>query len=679
MALGRHGRSLRVYEGTSLTRRVDPFDPRRSLVLDHAEVGSTANSYEILAKLATGGMAELFLARGIGSVGVARYVVLKRILREFATNKRFVQMFIDEARLVSQLQHPNIAQVHDVGKLGDSYFFTMEYVHGETVRSLLQHTRAKGREFSVAAVLAIGAGAAAGLEHAHERIGVDGRPLGIVHRDVTPSNIMVSFEGNVKVVDFGVAKAIDRNHDTKSGTVKGKTTYLSPEQCKGMELDRRSDLFSLGIVMWEMLTCERLYRRGSEFESMSAIVNDDPPPPSTIRKDLPPEIDKIIGKLLARDRDDRYATAAQVIEDIENAAVANKLRLSATTLARMLKETFGVRPEPWSILEVAAMTVTVTAADMDESQLKKLPGLELVIDDDVEDSDLAIPRAPVLPARPRNPSKPPLDESDGVMAVMEDQPTSRWTVLTPMPEIESAPIAAPPERRSSPPLPAPPEDAPTEIGGPMMLAPELDSGPVSPPQFDSSTVADEDHVAPLGMPRQKKLIIAALAGAGLLTIVAIAIAMSAKSGGSPAPLAIDAAVVARVMPDAAVAVDATAIAIDAAAVVVAVDAAPASRPPLAPTPPSSPRPPPVKPRFSKADLTKDYESAQYAKVVSTCAAGALGVEPSLCVMAACRVGNASKAKQWYAATPAKRHASLLQTCMSLGVALVGTGIQHTEP
>ena len=248
-----------------------------------AEVGSTANSYQILAKLAVGGMAEIFLARGASVAGVERYCVLKRILRERAGDAQFARMFLDEARLAAQLQHPNIASVYDIGMLGDSYFFTMEYVHGETIRSLVQRAHELRRPVPLACVLTIIAGAAAGLHHAHERKANDGRPLGIVHRDVSPSNLMVSYEGNVKVVDFGVAKAANRAVETNSGTVKGKISYLSPEQCRGTRVDRRGDLFSLGIVMWEMLTGTRLYRRTSDFENMTAIVHEPAPPPSSAR------------------------------------------------------------------------------------------------------------------------------------------------------------------------------------------------------------------------------------------------------------------------------------------------------------------------------------------------------------------------------------------------------------
>jgi serine/threonine-protein kinase len=196
------------------------FQVHYPAVLDaQPETGSTANRYEVLAKLATGGMAEIFLARTRSSAGVERYVVLKRVHKHRASDIKFVHMFLDEARLAAQLQHPNIAQVFDTGKLGDSYFFTMEYVHGQTVRELLHQAYDLRLPLPLTCTLTIIAGAAAALQHAHDRVGLDGTPLGIVHRDVSPSNLIVSYEGNVKIVDFGVAKAAHRFVETQSGTV----------------------------------------------------------------------------------------------------------------------------------------------------------------------------------------------------------------------------------------------------------------------------------------------------------------------------------------------------------------------------------------------------------------------------------------------------------------------------
>ncbi|HEY5926167.1 MAG TPA: serine/threonine-protein kinase [Kofleriaceae bacterium] len=309
-----------------------------------AQIGSSASSYQILAKLAKGGMAEIFLARAATGAGVARFVVLKRVLRERASDFQFLRMFLDEARLAAQLQHPNIAQVYDVGKLGDSYFFTMEYVHGVTVREL--GNKLGATPVPLACVLALAHGAAAGLHHAHERIGIDGQPLGIVHRDVSPSNLMISFEGHVKVVDFGVAKAASREHETQSGTVRGKISYLSPEQASGQDVDRRSDVFSLGIVMWELITGRRLFKRASDYASMAAIIEEPTPAPSTLRPEVPPDLDAVVLRALAKRPDDRFQTAQELVEAVELIAV-NTMALSNASLSRFIRELFGSRPEPW--------------------------------------------------------------------------------------------------------------------------------------------------------------------------------------------------------------------------------------------------------------------------------------------------------------------------------------------
>jgi serine/threonine protein kinase len=335
-----------------------------------SEIGSTANSYEILSKLATGGMAEIFLAHAANVVGIERYVVLKRVLREHAKDSHFVRMFLDEARLVAQLQHPNIAQVYDLGKLGDSYFFTMEYVHGATVRTLIGESQEQHKAIPIASVLTMIAGVAAGLHHAHERHDVAGRALEIVHRDITPSNLMVSYEGGVKIVDFGVAKAAHRTHQTKSGTVKGKISYLSPEQCRGAEIDRRSDLFSLGIVMWELLTLDRLYARSSDFEQMSAIVHEEPPAPSTVNSAVPHELDEVVVKLLAKDPARRFQTADELHTTLEEVAVRLGSALSTASLGRYVHELLGERPEPWLVpTDAATDVITLTAEPVDPELL----------------------------------------------------------------------------------------------------------------------------------------------------------------------------------------------------------------------------------------------------------------------------------------------------------------------
>ncbi len=337
------------------------------------EVGSTANRYEVLAKLASGGMAEIYLARTQSDAGVERYVVLKRVHKHRATDIKFVHMFLDEARLASLLQHPNIAQVFDTGKLGDSYFFTMEYVHGETVRELLHRSYELRRPIPVGCTLTIIAGAAAALQHAHDRVGHDGRPLGIVHRDVSPSNLIVSYEGNVKIVDFGVAKAAHRSVETQSGTVKGKMGYMAPEQCRGGDVDRRCDLFSLGIVMWELLVGERLFKRATDFESMEAVVNEPTPPPSSLRPDLPPALDAVVLKLLAKRPLDRYQSADEVLDALEEVATATGFGISVAAVRRYIRELFGTPHEPW--VELRRGTERSEAVTVTGAPINGLPGL----------------------------------------------------------------------------------------------------------------------------------------------------------------------------------------------------------------------------------------------------------------------------------------------------------------
>ncbi len=324
-------------------------------------IGTTATSYELISKLAEGGMAELFLARATGAGGMERHVVLKRIAREHATDTAYVQMFLDEARLAAQLHHPNIAQVYDVGRLGASYFFTMEYVHGVTVHALIARSVEHRQQLPIGAVLAVIAGTAAGLAHAHERTGPRGKSLGIIHRDISPSNLIVSHLGHVKVVDFGVAKAAGRP-ETRAGEIKGKVGYLSPEQCQLKKLDHRSDLYSLGVVGWEMLTAKRLWRRESRFATIAAIASEVAPPPSIYRDDLPAEVDQLIHKLLAPEPADRFQTAAEVFDAVEMVARSTHANTSPNSLATLLRELFGERTEPWRRQRQVSETMTVVSA-----------------------------------------------------------------------------------------------------------------------------------------------------------------------------------------------------------------------------------------------------------------------------------------------------------------------------
>lgn len=302
--------------------------------------GLRLGRYELIQRIAVGGMAEIYLARATGIEGFEKLVVLKRILPQFARNSEFVAMFLDEARLSATLQHPNIAQVHDIGQYGDSYFFTMEYIRGEDVRSILKAAIAARKRVPLANALTIITGAAAGLHAAHEKRAIDGTPLEIVHRDVSPSNVLVSYDGAVKLVDFGVAKAAQRQTETAAGTLKGKVSYMSPEQCRGKHIDRRSDVFALGILLYEMTLHRRLFRGDSEFEIMTKIVNEDVGPPSAIVSKYPAALEHILLRSLRRDPNERYSSAQEMQLELEEFARSHGLALSAIGLGAYMQEMF---------------------------------------------------------------------------------------------------------------------------------------------------------------------------------------------------------------------------------------------------------------------------------------------------------------------------------------------------
>ena len=214
----------------------------------------TYGNYRLLQKLAIGGMAELYLARRMRPAGQDRTVVLKRILPHLAEDSAFVSMFLDEARIAARLHHQNVIEILDLGAEGDSFFIAMEYIHGEDMRRVAKRAMESNRRLPAALACRVVASAARGLDYAHKRTDQTGRPLQIVHRDVSPQNLLVGFDGQVKVVDFGIAKAIDKATVTASGVIKGKHAYMSPEQAIGRSIDHRTDVFALGVVLYELLT-----------------------------------------------------------------------------------------------------------------------------------------------------------------------------------------------------------------------------------------------------------------------------------------------------------------------------------------------------------------------------------------------------------------------------------------
>ncbi|HEX5059061.1 MAG TPA: protein kinase [Kofleriaceae bacterium] len=319
-------------------------------------MASVLGRYHVLKHLTSGGMAEVLLGRSDGIEGFERHVVLKRIRAEHARDKRFISMFIDEARLAAGLHHQAIVQVFDIGETNGEYFFAMEYIHGEDLRRVLS-TAAKGRaHVPLAYACSIVSAVAAGLHYAHERRDSRGKPLDIVHRDVSPSNILIGYDGAVKIVDFGIAKAALRQAETVVGSLKGKTSYMSPEQCRGQSIDRRSDVYGLGVLLYELTTTSRLFKGDNDYLVMDAIVNGKFAMPQMRRPDLPNELSSIIMRALAVEPERRYQTADELRADLDNFASRYDLTTGPSQLASYMRKLFGEKPEPWLELSNADTT-----------------------------------------------------------------------------------------------------------------------------------------------------------------------------------------------------------------------------------------------------------------------------------------------------------------------------------
>ena len=270
--------------------------------------------YLLLKRLAVGGMAELYLAKDNVE---NRLVVIKRILPYLAQEAEFVRMFLDEARIAARLTHPNVVQIFDLGALDDSFFIAMEYIHGEDVRRVWKQSDRLGKPIPIPLICRIIIEACNGLDYAHKKTDPSGRPLNIVHRDISPQNILVTFEGGVKVVDFGIAKAADQATVTRSGVLKGKYSYMSPEQASGDQIDQRTDQFALGIVAYELTTSTRLFKYPNEIMTLHAIIECRITPPADVVRGYPPDLNAIMMRALAKDREDRYPDLAHFVSEIE--------------------------------------------------------------------------------------------------------------------------------------------------------------------------------------------------------------------------------------------------------------------------------------------------------------------------------------------------------------------------
>ncbi len=326
--------------------------------------------YRLVHQIAVGGMAEIYLAKTRGIAGFEKYVALKMIHPNFSQDEQFVQMLIDEAKITVQLQHVNIAQTFDLGRVGHTYYITMEFVDGADLYKLLRRGAEKQLAFPVDVAAWIAKEVSTGLDYAHRKRDVTGAPLRIVHRDVSPQNVLISHAGEVKIVDFGIAKATMRARQTAVGVIKGKYYYMSPEQAWGDPVDHRSDIFSAGIVLYELLTGQMLYLEEDIQKLLDMVRKANIPPPTTLRRDIPPQLERIVMRALQKNPSDRYKTAADFGTDLERflhvySPVFTSVKVAAY-FHHVLDEEAAPEPTPIPVERVRLPEVTTERFSADQ-------------------------------------------------------------------------------------------------------------------------------------------------------------------------------------------------------------------------------------------------------------------------------------------------------------------------
>lgn len=310
--------------------------------------------YALYGEIAAGGMATVHFGRLVGAVGFARTVAIKRLHAQFAKDPDFVSMFLDEARLAARIQHPNVVTTVDVVPLDDEVFLVMEYIHGEALSKLIRAARRRGEMVPPRIAVAILAGALHGLHAAHEAKSEHGEPLNIVHRDVSPQNVLVGTDGVARVLDFGVAKAAARATSTRDGQMKGKVSYMAPEQLRGKGVDRRTDVFAAGIVLWEALTGRRLFDGEDPGEVLAKLLEAPIPPPSTLEPSVPAHLDAVVMRALDRNADGRWTSAREFAIALEHAGPIALSREVGEWCERVGEETISKRARQVAEIESGA-------------------------------------------------------------------------------------------------------------------------------------------------------------------------------------------------------------------------------------------------------------------------------------------------------------------------------------
>ncbi|MDP9003056.1 MAG: serine/threonine protein kinase [Myxococcota bacterium] len=311
--------------------------------------------YRVIEKLESGGMAEVFRAESEGLQGFRKQVAIKRVLPHLSSKKKFISMFLDEARLSAQLSHSNCVQVFDIGVGDNAFFIVMEFVDGANLKAIIEHLKKHGRDFPVEAAVYISLELCKGLAYAHELTDPHGVPLHIVHRDMSPPNVLITKYGEVKVVDFGLAKANSQLERSEPGIIKGKFSYLSPEAAMAQEVDARTDVFAVGIILWELLSGRRLFLGDSDFQTVKKVQTSEVPSISQINTRVSPELERIIARALAREPAQRYQTARALGMDLSKFLFKHGVPVSTfdigTLVQGAMRERQRYRPVQTSIID----------------------------------------------------------------------------------------------------------------------------------------------------------------------------------------------------------------------------------------------------------------------------------------------------------------------------------------
>ncbi len=413
--------------------------------------------YDPVAEIGVGGMGAVVLARAFSGPSAGEHVAMKRLLPHLAQEPEVLKAFLDEVYVISALHHPHIVESLDWGEDSNGRFLVMQFVPGDSLRALVHAREAAQSPLPIDFIAEVVACAALGLHAAHT-VEAEGRRLGIVHQDVSPANVLVGYDGAVKVIDFGVARILSRDEDSNAQTIRGKFGYMSPEQIRGMPLDHRSDLFSLGVVLWEALTLCRLYQARDEFEVARMVINEDPVSPSELRGDIPPELERIVQRCLSKSTELRYADGRELARDLEP-----------------LRPEFSQRAERVASITRASMPERFQWIESVTQRKVKLVGRT------TEPGD-----PPQRARRVTSSNKLPAANADGSVPAFatanEQAPAPHSIAAQPAPHAIAAPIAQP---QSYPAQPAPPAQPSSAVAtqGPKPHAPRL------PPTKSSSSVA----------------------------------------------------------------------------------------------------------------------------------------------------------------------------------------------